>query len=355
MLTGNKGEWGEVYALLKILADKKLYAGDAQLNRIENIIYPIIKVLRDETQGTHEFHYDNDLVVITAAGKEKRIAIAEFQRQAYLLLDQIKNQTQSTFSLPEVEQFMQTFGSHSLKAKSSRKTDIRVMVHDFRTGMKPELGFSIKSQIGSAATLLNAGKTTNFICRISSRIEDAAVAQINAIDTKHKIRDRMQALQAYGLRPFRPESKTFENNLTLIDSALPRIVAEALLLFYRGEASYMADITEKPNALNPLAFDLSSGHRFYEYKLKRLLVDVALGMMPAQAWNGQLDSTGGYLIVKQDGDVVCYHIYSRNDFENYLFANTKLDTASSSKHDFGQIYQENDEQFFKLNLQIRFI
>ena len=77
-------------------------------------------------------------------------------------------------------------------------------------------------------------------------------------------------------------------------------------------------------------------------------------MMPSKVWTGQYDATGGYLIVKENGDVLCYHIYNKNEFEDYLFNNTKLDTASSNRHDFGSIYKENGELFFKLNLQIRF-
>lgn len=77
--------------------------------------------------------------------------------------------------------------------------------------------------------------------------------------------------------------------------------------------------------------------------------------MPSVVWDGQYDATGGYLIVKEDGDVLCYHIYNKNEFENYLFNNTKLETASSGRHDFGSIYQENGDMYIKLNLQIRFI
>jgi type II restriction enzyme len=78
-------------------------------------------------------------------------------------------------------------------------------------------------------------------------------------------------------------------------------------------------------------------------------------MMPASVWTGELDATGGYLVVKEDGEVLCYHIYNRNEFEDYLLRNTKLETASSSRHDFGKIYKENYEFFIKLNLQIRFL
>ena len=77
-------------------------------------------------------------------------------------------------------------------------------------------------------------------------------------------------------------------------------------------------------------------------------------MMPSKVWTGEYDATGGYLIVKADGEILCYHIYNKNEFEDYLLVNTKLETASSSRHGFGEIYEENGELFFKLNLQIRF-
>jgi hypothetical protein len=62
MITGNKGEWSEIYTLFKVISDKQLFAGDSNLNKIENLIFPIIKVLRDETNGSFEFSYDNNLV-----------------------------------------------------------------------------------------------------------------------------------------------------------------------------------------------------------------------------------------------------------------------------------------------------
>lgn len=103
-----------------------------------------------------------------------------------------------------------------------------------------------------------------------------------------------------------------------------------------------------------MKFDKTDKHLFYSYKIKRFLTDIALGMMPSKVWTGKYDATGGYLIVKADGEILCYHIYNKNEFEDYLLANTKLETASSSRHGFGKIYEENGELFFKLNLQIRF-
>ena len=42
MITGNKGEWSEAYALLRLLGLGRLYAADEKLNKIENMYFPII-------------------------------------------------------------------------------------------------------------------------------------------------------------------------------------------------------------------------------------------------------------------------------------------------------------------------
>ena len=102
MITGNKGEWSEVYTLLKVISDKQLFAGDSNLNKIETLVFPIIKVLRDETNGTFEFSYDNDLVIVNNGEEEIRISVLEFQKQAHFLLTKLKEKTNATFSIPEI-------------------------------------------------------------------------------------------------------------------------------------------------------------------------------------------------------------------------------------------------------------
>lgn len=48
MLTGNKGEWSEIYVLLRLLADGKIYTADSELNKLENVYFPIIKIIREQ-------------------------------------------------------------------------------------------------------------------------------------------------------------------------------------------------------------------------------------------------------------------------------------------------------------------
>jgi hypothetical protein len=358
MLTGNKGEWSEIYTLLKIISDQQLVAGDSELNKIESLIFPIIKILRDESNGTFEFGYDSEIVVIKGDQEEFKIPIQEFKEKSIFLLSKLKESTKASFSIPEIESFMSTFNCFSIKAKSTVKSDIRIVIHDQRTGTKPELGFSIKSQLGEPSTLLNAGKTTNFIFQIENcRLTQEQIKEINSHESRSKIKDRIDKIKALsGTFKFRnTESNIFGNNLTLIDSSLPLIISEIVYLFFTSPLSKTKDLVSEITDKNPLDFDLTTSHPFYSYKIKRFLTDIALGMMPSRVWTGELDATGGYLVVKEDGEVLCYHIYNRNQFEDYLISNTRLETASSTRHEFGKIYEKDGLQFFNLNLQIRFI
>lgn len=89
---GNKGEWSEIYVLFKLLGDTKVFTGDENLNKIESIFYPILKILREERGKSYEYDIENrDVVFITEDGKEfMRMPVAEFRRQADRLFRQIK-------------------------------------------------------------------------------------------------------------------------------------------------------------------------------------------------------------------------------------------------------------------------
>jgi type II restriction enzyme len=357
IITGNKGEWSEIYALFKLLGDRNLFAGDADLNKIETLFYPIIKILRSETEGNYEYTIIGDIVLISGGSEQLRIPIKTFAEQAKKLLEKIKK-SNGAFSIPDIQEFMESVKCNTIKTKSSSKSDISIIIHDTQISQAAELGFSIKSKLGGDSTLLNAGKSTNFIFRIQNfKGNEENIDVINNIQTRSKIKDRIEEIKKLGgkLEFDSLENSIFKNNLVLIDSLLPNILAQLVKLFYTSNKNTIVDLVEEITKNNPLNYDNQFSHLFYEYKVKRFLTDVALGMMPAKVWDGHYDATGGYLIVKEDGEVLCYHIYNRNQFEDYLFQNTKLETASSTRHDFGRLYSLNDILNFKLNLQIRFI
>jgi len=359
-VTGNKGEWSEIYVFFKLLADGVLHAANSELQKIDEIYYPIIKIIRKEISGNWEYYKNSVIRVVNGETGETKVElpIEAFEKNATRLLEEIRGSSARAFAVPSIEEFMHSIEVRSIKESPQEKRDITIMVHDLRTGIDPTLGFSIKSQLGSPSTLLNASRSTNFIYKIENIfINQKFMEEINSIDTRSKIRDRLNRIEDIGgiLKFIGTENETFELNLKLIDSRLAEIMSEVLLDFFKGVGSKIDDLIKKLKERNPCDFNLEHSHPFYEYKIKSLLSDIALGMVPTVVWDGLIDATGGIIIVREDGEVLCYHIYNKNEFQDYLIRNTKLETSSSTRHNYGMIYEKNSEYFFKLNLQIRFI
>mgnify|MGYP000853200844 FL=1 len=82
MLTGNKGEWSEIYALFKLLGDKELHPGNSEIKKIQNLVYPILRILRTEANRNFEYSIEDDIVVISGNEEIFRIPISEFQEKA---------------------------------------------------------------------------------------------------------------------------------------------------------------------------------------------------------------------------------------------------------------------------------
>ncbi|MFT2112354.1 HpaII family restriction endonuclease [Marinomonas sp. 2405UD68-3] len=359
-IKGNIGEWSEIYTLLKVLSDENLYAGGESLEKLKDVVYPVLKVLRTESTGEFEYSLNQNVVFITSNGnKLLDLPVTEFAKKAQKTLKKIlenKKQKNTTFSIPEIESFMRQIHCKSLKASSSQKTDITIVIHDEKTNQQPVLGFSIKSQLGNPSTLLNAGKATNFKYKVQG-LSNTQILEVNAIENPKKLLKRVSKIKELGgtFEFERIINNVFSNNLILIDSLLPKIVSEIVLNFYSTNSSTLTDLVDELEELNPIGFDKQNKHLFYTYKVKKMLTDIALGLTPAKVWTGKYDATGGYLIVKDDGELLCYHLYNKNAFEDYLFSNTKLDTASTSRYDFGELYQESGNVYFNLNFQIRFL
>ena len=286
-----------------------------------------------------------------------RIPALVFLSEAEKLLKAI-NEHNGSFPIPQIESFLNSIYCHSLKAKSSDKTDIKIILHDRRTKMNSEMGFSIKSQLGGDSTLLNASKATNFNFKIEGSIlSDEDIANINSINpSRDKVIKRVDAIRKKGgiLVFDKVDNSTFRNNLVMLDGDLPAIIAHLLLEQLNTGVSTLKELAEILTETNPLKYDVSQASPFYGYKIKHLLTSTALGMMLATAWNGQFDANGGYLVVKEDGEILCYHFYDRNRFEDYLFSNAYLERSSTSRHKYASIIKEEDGTLsFKLNFQVR--
>ena len=342
--------------MLRLLSEGTLFAADKNGNKIEDIFFPIIKIIREEIKGeNYEFVISDDdknIDIYLNNILNKSITRNEFSNQSEYLYNQILSNEQRAFQIDKTQEFMESIGCRQIKAPSTDKSDINIKLKDVQTGYSSSYGFSIKSQLGSPSTLVNAAKSTNFIYKVSG-LSDSDIAEVNSITCKNKIKERMEFIfnNATKVEFHQLYNDTFARNLMLIDSKMPELVSSALLEHYRSGIDKCMDVVTVIEALDPLCF---RSHGFYEYKFKKMLCSCALGMTPAKEWTGVDEASGGYIIVNTKAEVLAYHIYNRNSFESYLLNNTKFEHASTSRHDYAKLYKTNGETFLNLNLQIRF-
>jgi type II restriction enzyme len=209
--------------------------------------------------------------------------------------------------------------------------------------------------VGGASTLLNAGKTTNFVFKVNGY--SGNLDEVNGIATRSKIRDRISRIQAGGgnFEFSSVADAQFERNMRMIDTALPEFLAHMVFDFFTNERRTVAELTQAlaENDVVRTKYRLSVDD--YSYKVRHFLDAVALGMVPSRSWDGFMRAHGGYIVVKENGEVICYHLYNRDEFQLYLYENTRFEAASSTRHRYGVLYEKDGEMYFNLNLQIRFL
>lgn len=242
-----------------------------------------------------------------------------------------------------------------------RKEDIRIVLHDICTEKDRDMGFSIKSKLGGRSSLFNSNKDgTNLKFKLdlqSVENKDEYIKSLNDMsNTKEKRRDgftkkwfdsfiKNKVTISYDS----VVNKIFKYNLSFIDSEFDKIIAECLIVYYaHNDGNKVSEITKKVAKKDPC----KKANSWYEYKMKQFLLTVALGMTANTNWNCKYAANGGYIVVKENGEIICYHFYDREQLENYLFYNTAFDTPSTFRH---LMYKIDDDGTLKLNIQIRFI
>lgn len=374
--TANKGEWSELYTLYKLLVDQNLFPIARGQEKSERLRMPILSILRytEENLGA-EYRIDDDgkTIHINANGHGViEVAQHDFDVHASELLNAIKEGSKdASFGIPSLNDFRKQTCCPKIKCFSKTlpngdkdKSDLYIVIHDAMTGQTPKLGFSIKSELGNPPTLLNASPLTNFRYKLSHNLSQEKVNEINAMLSRGHadIQGRVKAIIDAGatlefdtINPNKKGERVFLENLILIDSSMPEILAHLLVLSYTEDSKMLNVLTDKLASTNPLNFPMRTNKKYYEAKVKRFITDVALGMLPGQPWEAS-HQAAGVLVVTEKGNIDCYHVIYKASLEDYLYDDLKFETPSASRHGFGVIETDEDgNQYFTLNLQLRFL
>ncbi len=351
--SGNKGEWSELYTFMKLLSQGRVYAANEKVEKIDNVYYPILKIMREENKGCVIDYVitDEDIKVELQSETIMTVSRQTMDDNANKLLKEIASH-KGSFELEELTKFANGIRVTKIKAPSNDKSDISMQIQDIHTNYIRNVRFSIKSEVGNAPTLVNAAETTNFIYKVTG-LNKKQADLINSINTRTKIKDRISKILDIGgnIEYIGMNHDGFKRNLIMVDSSMPLILGNMLLYSYIEDIKDCHKLVELLGNRDPLQY---GDPLMYIYKFKKFLCSCALGMKPAKPWNGLDEANGGYIIVKADGEILAYHIYNRDFFEQYLLDNTKLDRASTTRHKYMNIYEENGELYIKMNLQVRF-
>ena len=355
--TKNKGEWTELLVFIKLLAEQRIFLSDKNLNPTINF-FNIEKVTTQNLDLEFFIINESEIEIRNKKNDEiKYVNIDKLINKKILseLVDKIKSGI-ATFELPDFDIIQNTLGFSVIKGGNSKqKADIHLDISD-NIFAKENEGFGIKSYLGNKPTLLNASGNTNFIFEVVN-LDKSKIDEINSIDSKTKLIDRIEAIEAYGgtLKYVSPEKETMNYNLKMVDSLMPQIIGRILLAFYKNRISSIAKIVdfihEEGEFINEIKYE---DKQYLEHKIKKFLVDNLLGFFAGSKWDGIYEANGT-IVMKPKGDFVAFHIIDLESLKSYLYQKIKLDTPSSTRHRFGKLILEKDNKlYFKLNLQLRF-
>jgi hypothetical protein len=358
-MKGNKGEWSELYTFFKLLAEGKLFSADEDLEKTNSFV-ELLSVYRKDGGKNLNFKIKSNSKVNIVDADSGNTLLTFPQSEAGIIADSLGKEIKSKTGVSQelIDSIQQLFITQ-VADKSLGKGDINIHIYDPIHGINSVQEFSIKSFLGSKPTLFNANKTTNIIFKITSKnnepISDEELITINSINSRHKYIDRIKKIYELGYHIIFDsyESDIFKLNLQIIDSDLPEIIAHIVKDKYIHRIVRINDIIEKLRKDNPMKYDLSQGHKFYEYRIVNFLVEAAMGMTSKTVWSGKYDVVGGIIIIKPNADMLCYHLIDFNKFKKYLKNSSRLDNPSGSKMGYGAVYKSNNESFIKLNFQIK--
>ena len=263
-------------------------------------------------------------------------SIDDFKTLASKMLLGIQK-SKKVFEIESVTDKLERLRISKLKADTSLKIDVTARIYDFRLTKEADLGFSIKSLLGAKSTLFNTGAGNNF----RYRIEDyQKIQRRNFFEyLKYKYSRKKNCIN----RGTRGGRFKFQNikcaqlsmNLIMIYGDLPAILQYALYYRFKLGKTRVDTITAILEKNDPMNFyrELPNMQKLYVYKMKRFLMEAAMGMTSEKIWMGEYDAFGGVLLAKKDGELVCFHIYDINVLRDYLFDNTFFEQPSSGEDD----------------------
>lgn len=366
----NRGEWGEPYAALQILGEGKLYVADEDGNKNEKEWMDILELIRHESKD-RIVRYSVEKPNVEVFVNSEHLATVAATGFAYfgkMLAEQIANGKGASFDVSnEIMDFLKEIELLHIKAKSIDKSDLFLSLKDPRASIVREnVGFSIKSEFGKNPTLFNTAKASAVVYKVNNMTEGLMETINSMVDDKNHVAvsERCNKLLSSGCKlefagfPIADRAKcvAFQENLEMINPCLVWIIEKMLWnhFFEHEKKTDLKDVMCSIVESNPC--NLSRPEVKYEYMMKGFLYAAYCGMTASTLWDGKSQVNGGFIKVSANGEVLAYYALESDAFKTYLYNNCYLEFPSTGEGhgNYGKVYKEEGEYYFRLNFQIRY-
>ena len=373
-LKGDKQDWSKIYAMFRLLVDNGMAMGTIDLVAKKDSFKQLIKITRDILNGQLIIIRDNESVIVQTIAKPKTdigpqediylpeektisIPISEIERLSILLLDKCIKE-KGDFECEEVETILQRMQIYDFTSESSTGETFQAIFYNSQLDCQEYYPIRVCPLLGKLY-LVAANRASNFKYDITQvRLANPEANKINGIgDDESGSLLRLAEIDRLGgkLKFTSTEGKFFLNALQLIDMQLPRLLSEMVRIFYTTDKITVKAITEELNRINlfKVKDEVIEKNRFYEYKIRQFLYAAACGLKPTKVWRGN-GLFHLHLMVTPIGELLAYNPVEKEQFEKFLFANTRLSLANETKNKYGIVEKENGQWLIKLNLEMRF-
>jgi type II restriction enzyme len=358
----NKGEWAEIYLHCKLLAAGQIER-DPSITSDTSNKFPIEKLMRPVAAGqTNYLIGDQEIEInfvdasnsaLPGIAKSRKIKRSEFGIVASKLLTAIKK-GKGSFDIPSVHPFLEEAGLLNTQDQW-QKSDIYMRIYDGLLGAYQEIGFSVKSFLGSAPSILNASGSTIASYEITGckGLTPKQLVELNQLEPRELVDKLIKMRGTISFDKF--SNPILQANLQMNDSQMPKLLGDLILDYYKGNDKTIEKLVENLSESNPLNLDLGSNEQIYSHKFKTLLLDTALGMIPSKPWDGSHGAWGLINILK-DGSVTCMPATARDELREYLFSSSKIDTPQKKSYPNGLygVHFDGYRKYLNLNFQIRY-
>jgi len=165
------------------------------------------------------------------------------------------------------------------------------------------------------------------------------------------IKEKGYVLRYAGIR-----DRHFFGDLIMIASDLPIILGAALIELYMNDVGDVKELVRTLTKKNPSGYKNPSARPFYPIRMGCFLYEMVADInQKSDTWVGVEDANGRHMKASDTGETVYYKIYSKHEFERFLFENSRLIIPAAPQHKCGIIERTEDGRYTTdLSTQLQF-